>query len=175
MQINSVLNGRSDPLQSSKRVESLLSPGAKTTPDATAAVDDAGVAGANGQGALTPALAPYDLTHITPTEISAMINRLRQSGAISEQDLRDLGQIRSDLEQAEIGAHEPVNLLEFYKDLVGKLQKRFAAIRDNDPSAASQRALLQQELTTVQKRQQWVQKLATVRESADHAGVDLAA
>lgn len=167
MQINSILGKRSDPLQASKRSEA-----AALLSDEKPA--DAGSTSAS-RTLLARALAGSDLTHITPSEFSALLGRLRQAGAINEQELRELGQIRSDLEQAEIDANEPINLQEFYKNRVSNLQQRRAAIRDGDPTAGSQRALIQQELATVQKRQQWVQKFALLQESANQTGVDMAA
>lgn len=166
MQISSILGKRSNPLQSSKRSDiAALLTGQKPA--------EAGSTSASKQ-VLAQALAGSDLTHITPSEFSALLGRLRQAHAINEQEFRELGQIRGDLEQAEVGANEPVNLQEFYNSRVSKLQQRIAAIRDDDPTAASQRAVVQQELTAVQKRQQWVQKFALLQESANQTGVDMA-
>ena len=167
MHINSIFGKRSAPLQSSKRNEAaaILSgekPADASSPPASKTL-------------LARALAGSDLSHITPSEFSSLLGRLRQAHAINEQELRELGQIRSDLEQAEIDAHEPVDLLEFYKSRVSNLQRRLAAIRDGDPTAASQRALVQQELAAVQRRQQWVQKFTLLQESANQTGVDMAA
>ena len=64
-------------------------------------------------GAMRKILAHYDMTDVTPSEFSKLIQQLSDKGAISKQDVQELSSIRVDLENADwpqrVG--EPVGFL----------------------------------------------------------------
>lgn len=100
-------------------------------------------------------LKSYDVTQITPRQFSEMLQKLRESGVISEEEYLDLAQIRRDLTQAGIEADEPVDLLDFYQKLIRKLQLM--------QSLASTESIdeIQQALERAEKHLAWLEKVST--------------
>jgi len=100
-------------------------------------------------------LKSYDVTHITPRQFSEMLQKLRESGVISEEEYLDLTQIRRDLTEAGIEADEPVDLLDFYQKLMRKLQLML--------SLASTESIdgIQQTLQRAEKHLEWLEKVST--------------
>jgi hypothetical protein len=100
-------------------------------------------------------LKSYDVTHITPRQFSEMLQKLRESGVISEEEYLDLTQIRRDLTDAGIEADEPVDLLDFYQKLMRKLQLML--------SLASTESVdeIQQTLQRAEKHLEWLEKVST--------------
>ena len=172
MQINSVQTGAGDPATLGKKAQLPAGSGAATSKPAAAA---GAAKNSTNNAALSNILSQYDVTSITPTEFSAMLRRLHDSGAVSTQELSDLTQIRGDLDRAGIASNETVNLPEFYQKQLQQLQQSRQAISGADQAAAAQRSALGQQITTVQKRYDWAQKLAAMHESSGGQGVDLAA
>lgn len=105
-------------------------------------------------------LAEYDVSSITPGEFSEMIGKLRGTEALSESDLGELAQIRSDLDASGIRADEKVNLLTYYQKRLEKLQ------------SGTQDSMAKQSAANIEQRLEWVQKLSTMHEASDSLGID---
>ena len=105
----------------------------------------------------------YDLREITPRDFSEMLRRLRDSGALSETEYRDLVQIRVDLDASNIDADQPIDLLKFYRQMPER-PKRQGDWRENSTEAA---ALLE----TAKRRLAWLEKVAALQESPESAGI----
>jgi len=102
-------------------------------------------------------LKDYDVTHITPRQFSEMLQRLRESGVIGEQEYMDLTQVRRDLMEAGIENDEPVDLLDFYQKVIRKLQlmqSLGSAESTEDIEMAMQRA---------EKNLAWLEKVSTLQ------------
>lgn len=99
------------------------------------------------------ALGEFDVTNITPDEFAALVQRLYQARAVTEEDYRQLSAIRAELSADGIRGDERVNLVEFYARKLRWLQSR---IDDLDSGE-------QEQLATVTQRLDWVQKLAAMR------------
>jgi hypothetical protein len=112
-------------------------------------------------------VAKYDVAKITPTEFSTMVQKLRQSGALSDSDFQELSGVRLDLDTAGIQPDEKINLREFYADKVKDGQQKAA-----DPE---QQAAAQQSMGPVLRRYQWVEKFALMQANPDGVGVDAVA
>jgi len=115
------------------------------------------VLGHSGNPSLWEILKEYDVTHITPRQFSQMLQQLRESGSISEQEYTDLAQIRRDLAEAGVDADEPVDLIDFYQKFIRKLQLMQAlgtAESTDDLQTALQRA---------EKHLKWLEKISTLQ------------
>lgn len=99
----------------------------------------------------------YDVTHITPRQFSEMLQKLRESGVISEEEYLDLTQIRRDLTEAGIEADEPVDLLEFYQKFIRKLQlmQSLASTESSDD--------IQSALQRAERHLTWLEKISTLQ------------
>lgn len=106
--------------------------------------------GAAGDVTLRKIAAQYDLTRVSPREFSEMLDRLQQSGALSEADFQDLAGIRLELDKLGLGPDESVDLVKLY-------QSRLQQIRGKDANSADQKAL-----ASAQRQSDWVQRLAEV-------------
>jgi hypothetical protein len=112
-------------------------------------------AAAQSTAAMRQILAQYDVTSISPSDFSAMVQKLQQSGSLSPQDAKNLSSVRMDLDQAGVSQDQPINLVDFYRQRVAKAQQQF----DAAPSP-----IRQQQLLATQQRLQSLEKL-----SAGHA------
>ena len=172
MQINSLQTGAGDPTTLGQKALSFVGGGTAAAKTATPA-SGAKTSGSN--TALSNILSQYDVTNITPTQFSAMLRKLHDSGAVSTQELSDLTQIRGDLDRAGVTANETVNLPDFYQKQLQQLQQSQQAITGTDQASVAQRNVLGQQIAAVQKRYEWTEKAAAVHNSSDSQGVDLAA
>jgi hypothetical protein len=76
--------------------------------DAAPAKEDAKLNPFGGAGAI-------DLTAITPDEFSALLDRLRDSGALPAEGYKELRAVRLDLDKARVPSDRPVDVLELLK------------------------------------------------------------
>lgn len=102
----------------------------------------------------------YDLTDITPRDFSEMLRELRDTGALTEAEYGDLAQIRLDMDIENLDPDDSLNLLEFY----GKSVDR--ARGDGESDAASTM------LASMERRLDWLEKVAVLQESPDAAGLN---
>ncbi|HOA53387.1 MAG TPA: hypothetical protein PKI05_14130 [Thermogutta sp.] len=115
------------------------------------------VLGQSGNPSLWEILKEYDVTHITPRQFSQMLQKLRESGSLTEQEYTELAQIRRDLAEAGVDADEPVDLIDFYQKFIRKLQLMQAlgtAESTDDLQTALQRA---------EKHLKWLEKISTLQ------------
>lgn len=164
MQVNSLLSGYPDPTGLSKVLGGA---------DATAARknDKAGDVSAVGQVStetIRNIVSKYDLSNITPKQLTEMLQSLHSAGALTDQQLQDLSQIRTDLDLQGVDSNEPVNLLQRYSERLKDLQKKMEEASE-DPSTTAPQA---ETVGAVQRWLSWLQKIATVQASPENAGVD---
>ena len=114
--------------------------------------------------AMREVLSHYDMTDITPSDFSKLVQQLSDKGTISKQDAQELSSIRVDLENADVGPDESVNLLDFYQEKIAKAQE--AAAQSPNPGAA------RANLELLVGRLNWLQKFAAVRQGGTQSGVN---
>ena len=102
----------------------------------------------------------YDLTDITPRDFSEMLRELRDAGALTETEYGDLAQIRLDMDTENVDPDESLNLLEFY----GKSIDRARGDSESDTASTM--------LASMERRLDWLEKVAVLQESPDAAGLN---
>jgi hypothetical protein len=162
MQIGNIFGGQPDPGKISKRTEAVEAMAGRAKAAAAAVAGPGG-----GKPALGEILAKYDVTHISPSDFSDMIQKLYKAGSISESDYQELAGIRVDLEAAGVKSDEQINLREFYAGKIQQLQREAAGGQDDGTS--------QQQLATATRRRDWVEKFALVQANPASAGIDAVA
>lgn len=163
MQVRSVSAGFPDPAALGKRGET--GPVAAGTPPR--AVEAQVGAGAGSSATLAHILAKYDVTEISPSEFSEMIQKLYEADAILEQELQQLAAIRHDLDTDGVEPDESINLLEYYSEKIEGLQRRFDT-SDGPPASHEQ-------LGPLLRRLDWIEKFALIQSAPDAVGLDAVA
>lgn len=132
-------------------------------------------AGSPGGAAFHEILARYDVTAISPREIGELAQELHSAGEISDSDLRDLNQIRAELEKDGVDPNEQVDLS---KLLEQKLAQRCAerdVLKAQEPKATASDIAAAEKLVAEKNRQlDWVKKFALVQ-AAGAEGIDAGA
>ena len=111
---------------------------------------------------LAEILSKYDVTDISPTEFSQMIQKLYEASAITEKELQQLTVIRHELDASGVEADESIDLLQYYVDKIEKIQRRFDA--SDGPPAENER------LGPLLRRLDWIEKFAMVQAAPDTIG-----
>jgi len=114
--------------------------------------------------ALGNILSQYDVADISPRQFSEMLQKLFDSGVISDKEFRQLAAVRQDLDAAGIKPDDAVNLLEFYSEKIEELQPEADAAEAN-PSGADP-------LGPLLGRFEWIQKFAAIQLAPDSIGLD---
>lgn len=114
--------------------------------------------------AMAGILSDYDVTDISPTEFSEMIQKLFEAGGLTDKQFEQLAAIRLDLDLEGVEPDESIDLLEFYVDKVEKLQRRLS---DSDGPGAAR-----QQLGPMLRRLDWLEKFALIQSSPDAIGLD---
>jgi hypothetical protein len=119
-------------------------------------------------------LADYDMQSITPKQFGELIERLHDTGAIDDADLRQLSRIRTDLDQSGVRPDEPI-------DLIGYLERREAAAQSRvdllGQEGSSDEATIDAAKVALEESRaqlQWVRKFAVVHD-AGSTGIDAGA
>lgn len=160
MRIQHLLQGYSDALGQSRRSEpqTAASP-VKTQPP------DPGSSAAR-IGAVGKIVAQYDVAKITPAELSELAQKLFDGGAISASELQELLAMQADLEDAGYRADDRIDLVEFYRERVDRIDRKVAA----NGSPAEKQAL-----TAELKKLDWAEKLAMAHRYPESIGLNTAA
>jgi len=117
--------------------------------------------------AMRDILSHYDMTDISPSDFSKMVQQMSDKGAISQQDMQQLSAIRVDLENAGVNPDESVNLLQFYQQQIAKVQS--AAAQSPNAGAA------QPTIDALVGRLTWLQKFAAMGQQGGQSGVNAVA
>jgi hypothetical protein len=170
MQINSVLSGQQDPMARGKR----LDPAQSLVGGAVESLTRPAAATGSSQ-AVNQIMADYDVHNISPQKFSEMIQRLHDASALSDKEFRDMSLLRVDLDSAGVLPEQNVNLLDFCS---GKIQTAQQQIKANQasptPDPAAQQTL-QQSAGAMQRRLDWLEKLAVVHSTPGTLGLDATA
>ncbi|GAB4127560.1 hypothetical protein [Thermopirellula anaerolimosa] len=108
-------------------------------------------------------LARYDLTDITPREFSQMLEELHQSGLLTDDQFRELNEIRKDLASADVLPQEKIDLLDFYRRLLQRAER--LGTDDAQGDTASR-------IDDWRRRLAWLEKLASAQNEIVAAQAD---
>ena len=109
-------------------------------------------------------LARYDLTDITPREFSQMLDELHRSGLLTDEQFRELNEIRKDLASADVLPQEKIDLLDFYRRLLEKADRMGST--DVADGATSR------QVADRRRRLAWLEKLAAAQGEIAQAAPD---
>ena len=160
MQIRNILAGQSEAALLGKRSE-------QAEPGSGRSLAAQGALPAAGRGLSTAAaavLAEYDVTDITPSQFSEMLQRLHEAGALTREEFHELTAARLDLEASGVKPDDRIDLVEFYRQRVSRFERRLADAES--PQSA------RQELQTTRRRLDWIEKFAVVQADPDAAGLN---
>lgn len=167
MKINSIIDRYSGPTPGGKRGEAAASSSSMPL-EGFEPVIEAGDAKAL---ALREILSKYDVTDITPRELSAMLQELHKEGLISDDLFKQLSLIRGELDRAGIDADESVDLPVFYEKQLMTLRLdsmlALGPVEENPAEAGGKK--------DIEQRLGWLRKMATAQESADMVGLNAVA
>lgn len=102
----------------------------------------------------------YDLSDITPRDFSEMLRELRDAGVVTEAEYGDLAQIRLDMDAENLDPDDSLDLLDFYRKTVDRTR------HDSESDTASAA------LGSMERRLDWLEKVAVLQESPDAAGLN---
>lgn len=108
-------------------------------------------------------LARYDLTDITPREFSLLLDELHQSGLLTDEQFRELSEIRKDLASADVLPQEKIDLLDFYRRLLEKAER----LASGDAQGETAR-----QVADWRRRLDWLEKLAAAQREIAAASPD---
>jgi hypothetical protein len=158
MQISSLLSRQSDPAISGQRSQPVETIFGGTPKDA---VPNAANTEAAANDAARRITAAYDVTNITPRQLSEMLQKLHQAGSLSDQEYQDISGIRADLENAGIGSDERIDLTEFCAERLQKTHDELQTLRKQSGVVAGDGQIE----AVLQRRLDWVQKCATLHDA----------
>ena len=113
-------------------------------------------------------LSQYDISSITPRQFSEMLQKLHQSGSMSDQQYQSLSQIRTDLDANGVQPDEEVDLVKFYSQKLNKAQNTTATAPTNISSLSAGQP---QSPSAIQQRLDWLRKVSTIQ-SDPTAGIN---
>lgn len=113
-------------------------------------------------------LAHYDMKNISPREFSELVQKLKESGAISETDYQELALVRLELDQQGIDPDGPLDLV---KHLQERLQHEEKDLRKQE--ARQSTPIDRREALAATLRQiEWIQKFDIVNRSDAYQPLD---
>jgi hypothetical protein len=128
----------------------------------------------DGRGDFHQILAEYDMASITPRQFGEMLQRLHQSGAIDDAELRQLARVRTELEQVGVRPDDPIDLVAFLERREKAAQSKFDLARGDESSDAAMIDAAEISLEDARAQLKWVRKFAVVH-AAGSDGVDAGA
>ncbi len=156
MQISGLSGSYADSGTVARRSELLAAATGKSTEKASSLANS--TEGTTDQ--LVAVVSQYDITDISPRDFSEMLRELRDSGAITESEYGELAQIRLDMDAEGLDSDESLNLLDFYETAVNR------ARQDEDSEETSVN------FEAMERRLDWLQKVAILEETPDAAGIN---
>ena len=155
------------------RLSSLAGAGPRSeAPPAAATAADApcGMAPSPSQK-LRDVLGQFDLQQITPHEFTDLLQKLRTSGAVSDGELKDLQQVRLELDSQQTDPNQPVNLVQFLSQRLDQAQQQLKTLGGSNPDDPAQ-AEAAANVQSLQRQFTAVQRLTAVQVGAAAGSVD---
>jgi hypothetical protein len=168
MQIDSIGKGYQGPLAL------LPTPAPDRGASATGAALPGGVGG-TASGSFHEILAHYDVTQITPREFSELVQKLHESGDISDAEAQELALIRVDLDNSNADPDDPLDLLNFFEQKLKSLEEQWSELQEKAAESTGAPPNREALLGPTRRQLDWIQKFAMIHEAKYAAPVDLVA
>lgn len=101
--------------------------------------------------ALAQIAAQYDVSQLTPRDLSRMIEELRTAGALKPEDLQALSQLRESFDRAGLDPDEPLDVLAVLRQGVAAERAAAAAHGAAEPTAGERQLAWMERLAIVQR------------------------
>ena len=160
MRINNVISSFADATLKNPRAEA-----AGATAQKAAAAGDPASSPAS-TAALAQILSQYDVTRMSPSEFTEMLQKLHDAGAITDAEFKELSSVRVDLDAAGIDADEKIDLRSFYREQLQQLDKQLT-----DANAAQ----IQATRDPVARKLDWIEKFAIMHAQPESLGLNAVA
>ena len=99
----------------------------------------------------------YDLTDISPQELSELVQKLQQAGVITGAEVQELAQIRLELEQDGADANESLDLVQFFNQKLKNQEEQIRRQEQRQPGLTVDRG---EALRGTLRQVDWISKLA---------------
>lgn len=120
-------------------------------------------------------LARYDVKSISPSDLGELAQSLHDAGEISDADLRDLNQLRAELEKDGIDPNQAVDLSAILEKKLAGLTSARDLLRTQTPAAdPADIAAAEKNLAEKTRQVEWIRKFALVQQ-AGAVGIDTGA
>lgn len=120
-------------------------------------------------------LAHYDVTQITPREFSELVQKLHESGDISDTEAQELALIRVDLDSNNADPDEPIDLLNFFEQKLKSLEEQWSELREKAADTTGAPPDREALLGPARRQLDWIQKFAVIHEEKYAEPMDLVA
>ncbi len=124
------------------------------------------VAAAGATTAFREIVAPYDVTEISPRQFSEMIQKLYDTGLLTDQQFQELSQIRVQMDSDGVEPDEAIDLVDFYLDKLRRLRESLEDASGLLPTGEQSR------LASIGHLLEWVEKFAAIQSAGDGSGLD---
>lgn len=132
-------------------------------------------ASTSGGSAFHEILARYDVTSISPNDLGELAQSLHDAGEISDADLRDLNQLRSELEKDGIDPNDKVDLTAVLEKKLAQSTSARDLLRAQSPEAdPADIAAAEKNVGEKNRQLDWIRKFALVQQ-AGAVGIDAGA
>lgn len=160
MQINGIAKQLLNPLSLGQ------SSSTGSSSSSAAVLDRKDAAGSPGGAAFHEILSRYDVTAISPREVGELAQELHSAGEISASDLRDLNQIRAELEKDGVDVNQQVDITKLLQQKLADRTVDRDALKTKLPPAAPSDIAAADKLVAEKVRQlEWIAKFALVHAS----------
>jgi len=120
-------------------------------------------------------LAHYDVTQITLRDFSELIQKLHESGSISDAEAKDLAQMRVELDQSNAEPDEPIDLVNFFEQKLKSLEEQWSDQQEKGADATGALPNREALLAPARRQLDWIQKFATLQSDKSTEPLDLLA
>ena len=127
-------------------------------------------AAASASSPLDDILKDYDLTSITPSQLTEMLDRLKSADVISAPEHQQLSQLRTELDSQGIKPDEPFDLLGYLANKLKQQQDQLAEAQRSGDSA--QLASVAASLGLTKDQSGWLSKLQAARNERPTGGLN---
>jgi hypothetical protein len=120
-------------------------------------------------------LARYDVKSISPSDLGELAQSLHDAGEISDADLRDLNQLRSELEKDGIDPNQEIDLSAILEKKLAQSTSARDLLRSQTPAAdPADIAAAEKSVGEKTRQAEWIRKFALVQQ-AGAAAIDTGA